>query len=119
MSGRRPKVDPPARMDAISHASEQGNDMAGYTVIDVETTGLSPEHHDRIVTLHLKDRDREGQGRPGVLPFGEGTTPVRDVMQLLKTNHWPIPAMIEYEYKGGDTVAEVKKSYAYLKQTLA
>jgi DNA polymerase-3 subunit epsilon len=27
--------------------------MAGYTVIDVETTGLSPAHHDRVVEIGL------------------------------------------------------------------
>ncbi len=47
-------------MDAISHASEQGNDMAGYTVIDVETTGLSPEHHDRIVEIGVVYVEHDG-----------------------------------------------------------
>lgn len=94
-------------------------DVGHFWAAGYDPVAYLKDHHDRIVTLHLKDRDREGQGKPGVLPFGEGTTPVRDVMQLLKTTHWPIPAMIEYEYKGGDTVAEVKKSYAYLKQALA
>ncbi|MCC7496044.1 MAG: sugar phosphate isomerase/epimerase [Bryobacterales bacterium] len=94
-------------------------DVGHFWAAGYDPVSYLKEHHDRIVTLHLKDRDREGQGKPGVLPFGEGTTPVREVMQLLKKNRWPIPAMIEYEYKGGDTVAEVKKSYAYLKQALA
>lgn len=35
--------------------------MAGYTVIDVETTGLSPAHHDRIVELGVVYVSHEGQ----------------------------------------------------------
>ena len=103
--------------------------MSKYIAINLDighfwAAGYDPapfleQHHQQIVTLHMKDRPREGEGRAGVLPFGEGTTPVKQVMQLLKTKKYPIPAMIEYEYKGGDTVEEVKKCFAYLKQTVA
>jgi len=41
------------------------------------------------------------------------------VLQLLKENRWAIPANIEYEYKGADTVAEVKNCYEYCKSALA
>jgi L-ribulose-5-phosphate 3-epimerase UlaE len=60
-------------------------------------------------------------GTPGtVVPFGEGTTPVKGVMQLLKTNKYPIPAMIEYEYKGAaDPITEVKRCYEYCKGVLS
>jgi len=37
---------------------------------------------------------------------------------VLKEKKWPIPAMIEYEYKGEDTVAEVRKCYDYIKKSL-
>lgn len=74
-------------------------------------------HHDRIVTLHIKDRKRPANGAN--LPFGEGETPIKAVLQDLKKNKWKIPANIEYEYKGVDTVAEVKKCYQYMKESLA
>lgn len=80
---------------------------AGYDPVD-----YIPKHHDRIVTLHIKDR-KKNQG-PNV-PFGQGDTPIREVFQLLKKNKYPIPAMIEYEYKGADTLTEVKKCYQYCK----
>ena len=35
--------------------------MAGYTVIDVETTGLSPEHHDRIVEVGVVYVSHQGE----------------------------------------------------------
>jgi sugar phosphate isomerase/epimerase len=75
------------------------------------------QHHERIITLHIKDRKRPADG-PN-LPFGEGETPIKPVLQALKKNKWKIPANIEYEYKGADTVAEVKKCYQYMKDALA
>ena len=74
------------------------------------------KQHEHIVTLHIKDRKKD-QGAN--VPLGEGDTPIKAVLQTLKENRWPIPANIEYEYKGGDTVAEVKKCYEYCKAALA
>jgi len=75
------------------------------------------DHHNRIATLHIKDRERPENGAN--MPFGEGTTPIKQVMQLLKKNKWPIPANIEYEYQGSDTMVEMKRCYQYLKDALA
>jgi sugar phosphate isomerase/epimerase len=83
---------------------------AGYDPVD-----YIEKHHDRIVTLHVEDR-KKNQG--AVVPFGEGDTPIREVLQLLKTKKYPIPAMIEYEYRGADTVAEVKKCFEFCKRAL-
>ena len=74
------------------------------------------KHHERIVTLHLKDRKKDNGPN---MPFGQGDTPIQSVLQLLKTSHYAIPANIEYEYKGADTVAEVKKCFEYCKQALS
>jgi sugar phosphate isomerase/epimerase len=74
------------------------------------------KHHEKIVCLHIKDRKRN-QG-PN-MPFGEGDTPIKPVLQLLRDKKYKIPANIEYEYKGEDTVAEVRKCFEYMKQALA
>ena len=68
------------------------------------------------MTLHIKDR-KKNQGANVV--FGEGDTPIKPVLQLLKTKKWKIPANIEYEYKGADTVAEMKKCADYCKKAAA
>jgi sugar phosphate isomerase/epimerase len=74
------------------------------------------EHHDKIVCLHIKDR-KANQGEN--VPFGEGGTPIKEVLQLLKTKRYRIPANIEYEYKGQEAVAEVKRCYEYCRKALA
>jgi sugar phosphate isomerase/epimerase len=84
---------------------------AGFDPIDYIT-----KHHKRITNLHLKDRKKD-QGAN--VPWGEGDTPIKEVLQLLKKNRYDIPANVEYEYKGQDAVAEVKKCYEYAKAALA
>jgi sugar phosphate isomerase/epimerase len=87
---------------------------AGYDPVDY----LNRNHKD-IVVLHIKDRKRPDNG-PN-MPWGEGETPIKAVLQLLKKEKWNIPANIEYEYgkPGMDSVAEVKKCLQYCKEALA
>ncbi|HWH71464.1 MAG TPA: sugar phosphate isomerase/epimerase [Candidatus Sulfotelmatobacter sp.] len=87
------------------------------------TKGLSPipvieKYHDRIVSLHLKDRTAGG----GNLPWGQGKTPVKEILQLMKKEKWTFPADIELEYKvpeGSSSVAEVAKCVQYCREALA
>lgn len=104
-------------------AASKGNSHIGVN-LDIGhflAAGFDPvdyikRHHAQIVTLHIKDRKRD-QGEN--TPFGEGDTPVRETLALLRDNSYDIPANIEYEYKGGDTVEEVKKCFDYCKRALA
>jgi sugar phosphate isomerase/epimerase len=85
--------------------------------------GLSPipvleKYHDRILNLHLKDRTADG----GNLPWGQGQTPIKEVLQLMKKEKWTFPADIELEYKipeDSDAVKEVAKCVQYCKEALA
>jgi hypothetical protein len=87
------------------------------------TKGLSPipvleKYHSRIVSLHLKDRTADG----GNLPWGQGQTPIKEILQLMRKEKWTFPADIELEYKipeGSNAVAEVAKCLAYCKEALA
>jgi sugar phosphate isomerase/epimerase len=87
------------------------------------TKGLSPipvleRYHDRIVSLHLKDRTADG----GNLPWGTGETPLKEVLQLMKEEQWTFPADIELEYsipQGSTAVAEVAKCVQFCKEALA
>ena len=90
-------------------------DIGHFTAANFDAVAYLEQHHARINALHIKDRKRD-QG-PN-LPFGEGDTPIVAVLRLLRDRKWDIPAHIEYEYKGGDAVAEVTKCYAYCRQAL-
>ena len=87
------------------------------------TKGLSPipvieKYHDRIVSLHLKDRTADD----GNLPWGQGKTPIKEILQLMRKEKWTFPADIELEYaipQGSNSVAEVAKCVQYCKDALA
>jgi len=73
-------------------------------------------NHARITNLHIKDRKKNDGANT---PWGQGDTPIKPVLQLLKEKKWNIPANIEYEYRGEDTVAEVRRCFQYIKDALA
>jgi sugar phosphate isomerase/epimerase len=87
------------------------------------TKGKSPipvieKYHDRIVSLHLKDRTADGKN----LPFGTGETPLKEILQLIKKEKWTFPADIELEYQvpqGSSPIAEVAKCVQFCKEALA
>lgn len=77
------------------------------------------EHHDRITHIHVKDRSRNDGP---TVPFGEGETPVPEVLHLIRDNKWPIQATIEFEYKipeGSDRMTELQKCMDYCRKVLA
>ncbi|MBK0380700.1 sugar phosphate isomerase/epimerase family protein [Mucilaginibacter segetis] len=77
------------------------------------------KYHDRITSMHLKDR--KFNNGPNA-PWGEGDTPIKEVLELIKKNHYKFPATIELEYNipaGSDAVTEVKKCRAYAAEALA
>jgi sugar phosphate isomerase/epimerase len=93
-------------------------DIGHFTAANYDAVEYIREHHQRILVLHIKDRKRNHGPNT---PFGEGETPIKPVLQLLKTNRWDIPADIEYEYgkTGLDTLVEVAKCFQYCKDALA
>jgi sugar phosphate isomerase/epimerase len=91
-------------------------DIGHFVAAGFDPIAFLKANHKRITNLHLKDRKKD-QGAN--VPWGEGDTPIKEVLQLLKKEKYGIPANIEYEYKGEDAVAEVKKCYEYAKAALA
>lgn len=91
-------------------------DIGHFVAANFQPVQFMEEWYSRIVTLHIKDRKRN-QG-PN-LPFGDGDTPISDVLKWLKANRIAIPANIEYEYKGADTVAEIGKCLDYCRKVVA
>jgi sugar phosphate isomerase/epimerase len=91
-------------------------DIGHFSAAGFDPAAFISENHQHITHLHIKDR-KKGDG-PN-MPLGEGDTPIKAVLVLLREKHYPIPALIEYEYKGtGTPVEEVKKCMTYMKQCI-
>ena len=79
------------------------------------------QKHDRIASMHIKDRQTADHGK-GNLAWGQGDTPLRQVLQLMRDQKYTFPAAVELEYKipeGSNSVKEVKKCVDYCRNALS
>ncbi len=77
--------------------------------------------HDRIKSMHLKDRQTPGHGKEN-LPWGSGDTPITAALQMMRDESYKFPATVELEYEipdGSDAVKEVKKCLEYCEKVLS
>jgi len=91
-------------------------------------TGKNPaelirELHDRIYSIHLKDKTGiRGYPPDTNAPWGQGDTPLSDVLRLIQANQWNIYCDIELEYEipeGSNAVIETGRCLNYAKNLLA
>jgi hypothetical protein len=76
------------------------------------------KHPDRITHVHVKDR--KFCNGPN-MPFGQGDTPIKEVLQLMRDNKWKFQATVEFEYAvpAGSTLdAELAKTLEYCRACL-
>ena len=95
-------------------------DIGHFTAAGYDAVAFLKEHHKKITNLHIKDRKKDHG--PNVAEWGTGDTPMKEVLQLLKKEKYPIPANLELEYpipEGSNIIAEAKKCLAYVKSCLA
>jgi sugar phosphate isomerase/epimerase len=91
-------------------------DIGHFTAGNQDSVDFIRKHHDKISHIHVKDRKRN-KG-PNVA-FGDGDTPIKPVLQLIRDNRWPIVAVIEREFKGdGTPVEQTTKDIAYMRAAL-
>ncbi len=92
------------------------------------STGKHPneiieKYHHLIPDIHIKDKTGPNHATPNMnKPFGQGETPIADVLLLIKKNKYPINCDLELEYDipaGSDPVKEVTKCIEYMKNILA
>jgi len=108
---------------AYSPANRLNLDVGHY----FGATGKHPndviiKYHDRIPMIHMKDKTGPNNPTPNVnKPFGQGETPIADVLLLLKKEKWPIDVFVELEYNipfDSDPVKEVIKCIDYMRNIL-
>jgi sugar phosphate isomerase/epimerase len=91
------------------------------------STGIHPntiieKYHDRIVSIHMKDKTGPKTDPVNTNQvWGQGESPIADILLLIKKNGWPIFCDIELEYDvkpWSDSVKEVTTCLHYARQIL-
>ncbi len=84
-----------------------------------QPVGIIERLHDRIVSVHLKDKTRPNSNPPNTnMPWGLGLTRIDHILNLIQKEGWPIFCDIELEYpipEGSDAVKEVRKCVEFCK----
>jgi sugar phosphate isomerase/epimerase len=89
-------------------------DVAHYFAAGYDPVRFIEEQRAKILSLHLHDRKRDNG--PSV-PNGEGDTPLRKILELLRDRRWNIPCFYELEWVGsGEPVPEIAKDLSYLRK---
>ena len=121
--GRGDEYDGPKEFAAAMAAASPyiciNLDIGHFVAAGFDPVDYISKHHDRIVTLHIKDRKKGLGPESPTLKFGTGDTPIKEVLQLLKREKYKIPANIEHEVEGQPAMEGVKESLEYCKQALA
>ena len=107
---------------AFSFAKHNGANVdLGHFVAgnNISPVAFIKQYHDRITHVHVKDRKlHDGPNTP----FGQGDTPIMEVLRLIRDNQWNIQATIEFEYKipsGSDRMNELARTIRYCREALA
>jgi len=106
--------------EAFSYAKYNGANVdIGHFLSGNKTSPLPfiEKYHDRVTHIHVKDKTLDDKN----VPFGNGDTPIKQVLQAIRDHKWNIDAIIEFEYpvpEGSDRMAEMSKALAYCKQVL-
>ena len=96
-------------------------DLGHYTAAgNTDSIEFIQKNNQHILSMHVKDRKKPEHGKKNVT-FGNGDTPIKEVLQLMRDNQYNFPATIEYEYdtpEDSTIIAEIKKSITYCKNAL-
>ena len=103
-------------------------DIGHFTAAGYAAVPYIKENHARITNIHVKDRKKNsdmaavpGGNLTNNFPWGQASAPIKEVLLLMKSQKYPWPADIEYEYEcraSGLPTDEVAKSMEYAKNIL-
>ncbi|WP_027303400.1 sugar phosphate isomerase/epimerase family protein [Rudanella lutea] len=78
------------------------------------------DKHERITSMHLKDRTTPANGQKNLV-WGSGDTPIREILLQIKKRKYNFPVTVELEYEipeGSNAVKEVARCVEYAKKIL-
>jgi sugar phosphate isomerase/epimerase len=92
-------------------------DIGAITAANGSPVAWIQENHDAIAQITIKDRRRnKGMNEQ----WGEGDTPIQDVLRLVKARKFTFPVFAEYEYLGlGTPVEELQRCMDYMRSAIA
>jgi sugar phosphate isomerase/epimerase len=110
-------TDPKASSALPSKYFKVNLDIGQFTAAGGSPVAYIQENHEAIARITVKDR-RRNQGRNE--EFGEGDTPIQDVLRLVRDKNYAFPVYAEYEYLGlGTPAEELKKCMDYIRKAVA
>ncbi len=96
-------------------------DLGHYVAAGYDSSlDLLQKYHKNIYSIHLKDRKSKANGQDN-LPWGEGDTPIPEILQLMQRQKFKFPGTVELEYRipdGSDAVKEVRNCLEFCRKAL-
>lgn len=106
---------------AQSKGNAMNPDMGHYIAAgNDQPLALLQKHHRRISSMHLKDRTTPANGRKNLM-WGEGDTPIGEILALMQEENYRFPATVELEYsipEDSDAVKEVARCLEFCRERL-
>jgi sugar phosphate isomerase/epimerase len=102
---------------ALSKNFQLNFDIGNFTAANFEPVAFLQENQGSLSHIQIKDRTRNG-GRNE--RFGDGDTPIADVLRIVRDKKLAVPVFIEYEYIGlGTPQEEVRRCLSFVKSALS
>jgi len=102
---------------SLSKQFKVNADIGAIVAANGSPVAFIQENHDLIAQLTIKDR-RRNKGKTE--QFGDGDTPIQEVLKLVKDKKYTFPVFAEYEYLGlGTPQEELERCMEYMRAAIA
>jgi len=100
---------------ALSGSYRIGFDIGDATGGGYDALRFVEAHLERLALIYLKDRRKDRLS----VPWGEGDTPIKEVLHLIRDRKAAIRCYIDCDHKTSNRPADVKRSFEYAKAALS
>jgi sugar phosphate isomerase/epimerase len=93
-------------------------DIGHFTASCGDAVTFIRRYHDKLLSIHVKDYKASNGGSK---PWGQGDSPIKPVLQFLKSMKYPGVVTIEYDYavpQGSTSLVEVQRCVRYMKDAI-